>query len=108
MRRSGPTTFSSCTRKRQRAENRARALHKDAAGEDAFFLPGKIHISQVRRLQEIEQTATGRALLVRFMVRGYWRRANAAWTDQRLRWIEPYWKGPDMAAIIEREYSLRP
>jgi hypothetical protein len=95
-------------KKRQRAESRARALRKDASGEDAFFLPGKIPISQLRRLRELEQTPTGRELLVRFMVRGHWRRANASWTDQRLRWIEPYWKGPDMAAIIEREYSLKP
>jgi hypothetical protein len=37
---------------------------------------------------------------------GHWRRAARIWADQRLRWIEPYWKGPDMAAIIERAYRL--
>jgi hypothetical protein len=42
----------------------------------------------------------------RFWVRGHWRRANAGWQDQRVRWIEPYLKGPDAAAIIEREYEL--
>jgi hypothetical protein len=41
------------------------------------------------------------------MVRGHWRRAAKSWTDQRLRWIEPYWKGPDVAAIIERAYRLK-
>ena len=50
----------------------------------------------------------GRQVLRRFMVRGHWRRANATWSDQRLRWIEPYWKGPDMGMIIERDYRLRP
>jgi len=41
------------------------------------------------------------------MVRGHWRRPAKKWTDQRLRWIEPYWKGPEMAAVIEKAYRLR-
>ena len=32
------------------------------------------------------------------MVRGHWRRAAPGWKDQRVRWIGPYWKGPDIAA----------
>ncbi|MBM4321625.1 MAG: hypothetical protein FJ125_17200, partial [Deltaproteobacteria bacterium] len=47
-------------------------------------------------------------LMHRFMVRGHWRRPAASWKEQRPRWIEPYWKGPDMAAIVEREYRLKP
>jgi hypothetical protein len=46
-------------------------------------------------------------MLARFMVRGHWRKAQKAWADQRLRWIEPYWRGPDMAAMIERVYRLK-
>jgi hypothetical protein len=42
------------------------------------------------------------------MVRGHWRRAPEGWKDQRMRWIEPYWKGPDLAAIVERAYKLTP
>jgi len=42
------------------------------------------------------------------MVRGHWRRAAVHWTDQHMRWIQPYWKGPDMATIIERTYKLKP
>jgi hypothetical protein len=42
------------------------------------------------------------------MVRGHWRRAAASWKDQGMRWIEPYWKGPDIAAVIERTYKLKP
>jgi hypothetical protein len=44
----------------------------------------------------------------RFMVRGHWRCANPSWQDQALRWIEPYWKGPEMAAVIEKEYRMVP
>ncbi|MBI4604124.1 MAG: hypothetical protein HY721_19375 [Planctomycetes bacterium] len=44
----------------------------------------------------------------RFLVRGHWRRANPDWKDQRIRWIEPYWKGSDIARVIEKQYLLRP
>jgi hypothetical protein len=78
-----------------------------SAGE-VYFLPGKIAISHVRRLQELERVPSGRQLLHRFMVRGHWRRPAPSWKEQRMRWIEPYWKGPDLAAVIERTYALTP
>lgn len=78
------------------------------SSEDVYFLPGKIEISQLRNFQELERVESGRRLLHRFMVRGHWRRAAARWKDQRVRWIKPYWKGPDMAAVIERAYRLKP
>lgn len=78
-----------------------------APGSDSvFFLPGKIDISQIRKFQELTRAPGGREQLVRFMVRGHWRRAAKNWTDQRMRWISPYWKGPDMAAVIEKAYRL--
>jgi len=72
------------------------------------FLPGKIKISSVRQMQELARVPSGRRLLHRFMVRGHWRRPARTWKDQRMRWIEPYWKGPDIAADIERTYQLTP
>jgi hypothetical protein len=77
------------------------------SSDDVFHLPGTIDISRVRKLQELERAPEGRVLMRRYMVRGHWRRAAKTWADQRLRWIEPYWKGPDMAAIIERAYRLK-
>jgi hypothetical protein len=41
------------------------------------------------------------------MVHGHWRRPARSWTEQRLHWIEPYWKGPNLAAIIEKQYRLK-
>jgi hypothetical protein len=73
-----------------------------------YFLPGKIEISQVRNLQALERVGIGRQLLHRFMVRGHWRRAAPGWTDQRVRWVNPYWREPDMAAVVERAYRLKP
>jgi hypothetical protein len=78
------------------------------SADAVYFLPGVIEISQVRRMQELHRIPDGHAMLRRFMVRGHWRRAPPRWADQRVRWIKPYWKGPDMAAIIERTYRLKP
>lgn len=72
------------------------------------FLPGTIDIKQLRSYQALERLPDGRDILRRFMVRGHFRRAQKGWSDQRARWIAPYWKGPDMAAIIERAYRLKP
>ena len=75
----------------------------DALGAD---LPHLVHHSI-----PIKEDPDGRTILRRFMERGHWRRRSRAardWADQRLRWIQPYWKGPDMAAIIERTYKLKP
>ena len=81
--------------------------HPLVSSEEVFFLPGAIEISHFRSYQELERIPSGRRLLHRFMVRGHWRRASSGWKDQRMRWIAPYWKGPDIAAIIERTYKLK-
>ena len=81
---------------------------KTYSDEDVFHLPGTIDIGTLKRLRDLERTGDGRQVLRRFMVRGHWRRPGPTWKDQRLRWIEPYWKGPDMGMIIERDYRLRP
>lgn len=78
------------------------------SSDEVYFLPGAIEISQLRRLQELHRIPEGRTITRRFMVRGHWRRAPANAADQRMRWVRPYWKGPDMATIIERTYKLKP
>lgn len=77
------------------------------SSEAVYFLPGAIEISQVRHLQQLERDAEGRQVLRRFMVRGHWRRARAGAKEQRLGWVRPHWKGPDMATVIERTYKLK-
>ncbi len=76
------------------------------ASDDVFYLPGPIPISQTRQLERLEHVPSGRQLMTRFMVRGHWRSPNRSWKDQNMRWIKPYWKGPDIAAVIERTYRL--
>lgn len=95
-------------RKGARGAGPDRSSDKTYSDEEVYHLPGTIDVSSLKRFQELERSEGGRQVLRRFMVRGHWRRANATWSDQRLRWIEPYWKGPDMGMIIERDYRLRP
>ncbi len=93
--------------KKARVAHRAHELAKEYSGEDVFFLPGRIPNSQLRALQHVEREPTGEMLMARFLVRGHWRRAARGWVDQRVRWIEPYWKGPELGPIIEKEYRLK-
>ncbi len=94
-------------------QHRARKPNREApasylSGEDVYYLPGKIKISHMRKLQQVARGPHGQALMHRYMVRGHWRRPNPNWTDQSLRWIEPYWRGPSLASIVEREYRVTP
>lgn len=95
-------------KKQAQAARRAEALRKDHTGEDVWHLPGKLPISQVRALRELQRDSDGGALFARSMVRGHWRRAPETWRDRSPRWIEPYWKGPELGAIVEREYHMKP
>ncbi len=78
------------------------------SGNDVYYLPGRISISRLRQLRELGRKRGGSTIMKRFMVRGHWRRAPENWKDQRLRWIEPHWKGPEIAPLLEREYRLAP
>ncbi len=96
--------------RRKPAGRRSAAASSDQgySSDEVWFLPGVIKISRLRQLQELERVPSGRKLLHRHMVRGHWRRPPKSWKDQRPRWIEPFWKGPELGAVIERAYQLAP
>ena len=53
--------------------------------------------------------STGRHLEKRFRVRGHWRKQPyGPKNDKKYKalWIEPYWKGPDKAEVLNRRYKL--
>ena len=106
------TTSAGVKIEQYRADQSERAGDNEPGSSDlrdsVYYLPGKIEISQLRKLRQVARGPGGRALMHRFMVRGHWRRPNPNWKNQSLRWIEPYWRGPSLAAIIEREYRLNP
>lgn len=74
--------------------------------DSVFHLPGKIDIGALRQLKRAVQGSTDRRQVQRCMVRGHWRAAAKTYKDQRARWIAPHWRGPDVAALVEREYRL--
>jgi hypothetical protein len=100
----GPTT--EVRAKPRKPSDKALPLRERRTSDAVFHLPGTIDIKSLRTLREIERGAEGRSLLARFLVRGHWRRPARGFRDQRLRWIEPYWKGPPMSAIVEKAYRL--
>jgi hypothetical protein len=63
-------------------------------------------VIQLRRREGHGETGTGRALTVRFPVRGHWRRIWCGPAEnryQRAVYVHPYLKGPDGAPLIRRE-----
>ena len=93
--------------KKRRKKKAGPRTDRGYSSESVYHLPGFIDITDLRKLQRAERGPSGAQLMHRFMVRGHWRRPNPSWKDQRTRWIKPYWKGPDMAATIERAYRLK-
>lgn len=80
----------------------------ELSGETVFYLPNRIIIGPPRGANDdLPSRQPGRQIEKRFWVRGHWRKPNPSWDDQRLRWIAPYLKGPEMTAIIERRYDLK-
>ena len=91
-----------------RAQATTRSETPSPISDEIYYLPGAIPISKLRQMQDLERAPGGRGLMHRFLVRGHWRRPSAGWKVQRMRWISPYWKGPDLAAVVERAYKLKP
>ncbi len=87
---------------------RAPPTPPERSEEQVWHLPGKIPIRQVRALRQLQRDRAHGALFSRSMVRGHWRRAPDTWRDRHPRWIAPYWKGPPLGDIVEREYTLKP
>ena len=87
---------------------RAGASAQPFSSEEVYFLPGAIEISRVRQMQEAGAHAQRATAAPPLHGPRHWRRPAPDWRIQRMRWIEPYWKGPDIAAVIERTYRLEP
>jgi hypothetical protein len=53
--------------------------------------------------------SVGKELTKRFKVRGHWRNQahGPGRTERRFRHIEPFWKGPDAAEVINKTYVAR-
>lgn len=89
---------------RRRAELEEKLAHEKAR---------KIYIcgATLRPAPELTATMTreGHELTKRFRVRGHWRNQahGVGRSERRLTWIQPHWKGPTYAELLERNYVVR-
>ena len=61
------------------------------------------------KFYDVTPTDEGRKILKRFRVRGHFR--NQPYGPERSlvkrRWIKPFWKGPDLAELINSGYVVK-
>jgi hypothetical protein len=91
-----------------KGKKRAKANQKlqDTKRQSIYVIGGsfKAKDKNVRAMQESD-----RSISVRHMVRGHWK-MQAYGPDRKDRkhiFVEPYWRGPDLAEVVEREYVLK-
>ena len=78
--------------------------------ETTFYKVGRPVVLDVRRpLRDYIDGAAGRALTVRTLVTGHWKRQAHGPGSSLRRWqfIECYWKGPEESPRLKREHVLR-
>ena len=54
-------------------------------------------------------TGSGSKPAIRFVVRGHWKRQpfGPGASQRRLHWIKPYFKGPEVAALVNKPYAVK-
>lgn len=95
------------SRKRQGLEAKAKNVPKQ---ERLVLRQSEIQIARNRREREEQQgTTPRRSLTVRVRVQGHWRnmRVGIGRTERRKKWIEPFWRGPDMAEIFAKRRIVK-
>lgn len=92
-------------RKRIQKANRESAFDYSSVGDN-------VGVVTVDRRSDGDSTGSdfptaGSAPSIRFMVRGHWRNQphGEGLASRRLVWIRPYFKGPDMAELVNRPYK---
>lgn len=90
----------------ERQKEKQRRVPKD----DYFILGKNITIMHQRESQEnSEGSKNFTSYSYQFQVRGHWRQQPCGPNrqDRKNIWIEPHWKGPDFAAIINKDYQVK-
>jgi hypothetical protein len=91
-----------------RAPRKLKSLPPPRSSDTVHFPAGNDRYPQGAAPPRARARAGGRVDARAIHGARHWGRAQKGRADQRLRWIEPYWKGPDMATAIERVYRLKP
>lgn len=68
-----------------------------------------IYVEVGKSVPNLGISGVGSALAVRQLVRGHWKRqpVGPGGQERKLILVEPYWRGPEMAEVIEKPYLVR-
>jgi hypothetical protein len=75
-----------------------------AEKQKSIYIVGK----SLQAMSKIEPTETGTKMSFRHQVRGHWKIVphGKRLEQRKQKWIMPYWRGPDMAEILARNYVV--
>jgi len=92
-------------RKAHQAALRLSQLDYDEVGHSV----GRIVVQRGGEKDASAGSGSGNSPMVRFMVRGHWRRQahGPAAQERKLIWIAPFYKGPEFATLINKPYVAR-
>ena len=97
--------FNGSKKKTRKQKVLEQELHK--ARKHHIYLVGKS--VRADKFYDVTPTDEGRKILKRFRVRGHFR--NQPYGPERSlvkrRWIKPFWKGPDLAELINSGYVVK-
>jgi len=90
--------------KRRKAKGVTAEVYTLAPGIDV----GEDLRRQVRSFVHGERVGAGGRLTMQFVVCGHYRRQayGPGWSRRKIIWIKPFWKGPEKAVALIREYDL--
>ena len=95
--------------KRERPIEKGKKMRMKNAPEFRVFTMGTtVSVDARAALKEYLEGRRSTSPSVQFLVRGHWRNQahGIARALRTLRWIEPFWKGPDGAIIASKSYDV--
>lgn len=94
--------------KREKPVEKGKKLRMKNAPEFRVFTMGSnVSVDARAALREYLEGRRSTSPSVQFLVRGHWRNQahGLAMALRKLKWIEPFWKGPDGAIIASKAYE---
>lgn len=86
------------------------AKYKEAKSKYIYICGRSVRLGEGYEVVEgLRKTAEGRKLLTRHRVRGFWRMQvyGKERAERKLVWIQPYYRGPSMAELVEKQYHVQ-
>lgn len=86
------------------------AKYKEAKSKYIYICGRSVKLGEgYEAVEGLRKTAEGRKLLTRHRVRGFWRMQayGKERAERKLIWIQPYYRGPSMAELVEKKYHVQ-